>query len=97
VRHNDHGAQFGTRGGKGDALTMIAPRRRYHTADVWLSLFKFVHVHQAAAYFERAYGLVILVFNPNLGAGPLAGQGPTDLRCRRQNTVNKIRFCPELL
>ena len=40
---------------------------------------------------------MVLVLNPNLGAGPLAEQRPTDLRRRRQKAMNKICRCPELL
>jgi len=90
ARHNDHSAQSGTPGGKSNTLTVITARCRDHTSYVRLSLLQLVHVHQPAADLERANGLVVLVLNPNLGAGPLAEQRPTDLRRPLQNGVNEV-------
>jgi hypothetical protein len=47
------------------------------------------------ADLERAHGLVFLVFSPNLDAGQLAEQRPTDLRRRRQNAMNEICRGPQ--
>src|ERR1700751_4093238 len=95
ARHNDHGAQPGTSSSKSDTLTVIATSRCDHTGYLWLSLLELVHVYQPPADLERAQGLVVLVFNPNLGAGQLAEQRPTDLRRRRQNAMNEICRDPQ--
>jgi hypothetical protein len=63
---NYHRLKIISRGGKRYTLTMIAPRCSTNARNTGFTLFQITQVNQATAYFERAGGIVVFVFYPDL-------------------------------
>ena len=75
--------------GIGDGLAVIAARRSHHALGLALC-----HVGQPAADLEGADGRVVLMLDPDFGAGALCEKGPDPLRSRREGAVNQSRLPP---
>ena len=77
-------------GGEGDRLTVIAARGGDDAAGAGMAPPEVVHVGEAAAHLEGADGRVVLVLDPDLGAGARGQQRPGNLRRRRHGGVDGL-------
>ena len=73
---------------KRDRLAEVAPRRADHTLRLRVRVLQPIHIHEGAANLEGAKLRVVLVLDPDLGAGPLLEQRPAILRSRRHGPVD---------
>ncbi len=94
--NDDHRFQADPTGGKGDALAVVAAGGADHPGHVRLLATQRVHVDEAAADLERTDRRMVLVLDPHLAAGAAAQQRPTDLRRRRQMSVDHRRRVLEI-
>ena len=70
--------------GEGEALAVIAARRRNQSGGVRRATAKLVDESQAAAHLEGAGRLMVLVLDDDLGAEPAREQRPGEGRRRAQ-------------
>jgi len=81
----DHDGDGGPQGpaGKGQALSMVAPRGGDEPSYRWAPVPEPGDVDQTAPYLERARGRMVFVLHPHLGTDVIGQQGPHVLRGRR--------------
>jgi len=91
VRHEDRHRQIVRPRRTRDRLAVVAARRAHHGPRGRLAAHQAVQVDQPAAYLERAHRRVVLVLDPQPGAGQALQQRPVVLRRGRHLCVHTRR------
>ena len=86
--HDDGGGDADPASGERDALAVIAAGGADRARDAGLLALQPVHVDQPATHLERAGRRVVLVLDPDLGAGAARQQGPGILRRGRHGGMD---------
>src|SRR5271165_5176062 len=97
VRHDNRYRKAGALAGEGEALAVIAPRRRNEAFDVRLAAEEGGDIGKAAANLESARRLAVLVLDDGLGADPLAQQRPGNGRRRTERLEHELMRLRQLL
>ena len=97
VRDDNRHREAGAPSGEGEALAVIAARRRDQAFRLRRAAHERVYIGEAAANLERAGRLVVLVLDHNLGADPFAKQRPGKSRRRPQRPLHDLMRPPQLI
>src|SRR5262249_43400004 len=91
MRYDDRRSYPGARRRIRDTLAVIAARRRDQAGDRMRCAREAVDIDDSAAQLERADRAVVLVLDPDLGAGARAEQRPSDLRRGGERRADDLR------
>ena len=97
VRHDDRDREAETPPGEGEALAVIAARRRDEALGRRLAAHERVDIGQAAAHLEGARRLMVLVLDDDLGAEARRKQRPGEGRRRTQGPQHDLMRLPRLV
>ncbi len=97
ARNIDAHREPGARAGEGEALAVVAARRRDDAFGVRVAPLQRVDEGQPAAHLEGAGRIVVLVLDHRLGAEPPGDQRPGDRRRRRQRRADDRLSAPQLV